>query len=146
MRPCLFCCTFDPELFCTYPDVTDLHISIDKPPDQCIIMTSLILLFCTCIHTNSAGARGTFAAHPYGPNGAITSGASKMDIIGDPCDSLPSTAMQNPQKARNIIKIRMFYCFTGRTFYQALCTYLPLFIYLRLYEFCSIKDRYIAPQ
>ena len=54
---------------------------------------------------NSAGARGTFAAHPHGPNGAITSGASRMDIIGDPYDFLPSTATQNPQRARNIIKI-----------------------------------------
>ena len=38
---CLFCCTFGLELFRTYPDVTDMQITINKPPDQCIIMTSL---------------------------------------------------------------------------------------------------------
>ena len=143
---CLFCCAFGPELFCTYPDVTDLHISIDKPPDQCIIMMSLILLFRTCIHMNSAGARGTFAAHPYGPNGAITSGASKMNIIGDPCNLLPSTTTRNLQKARNIIKLVCFFIVLpdGPSVKRTALTF-PFFIYLRLYEFCSIKDRYIAP-
>ena len=70
-----------------------------------------ILLYRTCVHMNSAGARGTFAAHPYGPNGAITSGTSRMDIISDPCDFLPSAAMWNPQKVCNIIKICMFLLF-----------------------------------
>ena len=38
---CLFCCAFGPEMFHTYPNVTDLQISINKPPDQCIFMMSL---------------------------------------------------------------------------------------------------------
>ena len=59
----------------------------------------------------STGAQGTFAAHPYGPNGAITSGASRMGIIGDPCDFLPSTATRDPQKEHDIMKTCMFLLF-----------------------------------
>ena len=67
-----------------------------------------------------------FAVHPYGLNGVITSGASGVHIIGDPYDFLPSATMRNLQKVRNIIKIVCFYCFTGRAFCQAHCTYFPL--------------------
>ena len=38
---CSFCCAFGPELFRTYSDMTDLPNTINKPPDGCIIMTSL---------------------------------------------------------------------------------------------------------
>ena len=38
---CLFCCTFSPELFCTYPNVITMQISINKPPDRCIFVMSL---------------------------------------------------------------------------------------------------------
>ena len=50
---------------------------------------------------NSAEAQGTFAAHLYGPNGAITSGASRTGIIGDPYDFLPSATMPKlPESAQ----------------------------------------------
>ena len=90
-----------------------------------------ILLFHTCVHMNSAGAQGTFTAHPYGPNGAITSGASRMDIISDPCDFLPSAATQNPQKACNIIKICMFLLFYWTDLLSSmLCLPSPFYISL----------------
>ena len=38
---CLFCCAFGLELFCTYPNETNVQISINKPPDQSIFMMSL---------------------------------------------------------------------------------------------------------
>ena len=70
-----------------------------------------IVLCSTCVHMNSTKAQGTFTAHLYGPNGAITSGTSRTGIIGDPCDFLPSATMQDLQKERNIIKTCMFLLF-----------------------------------
>ena len=105
-----------------------------------------IVMHSTCVHTDSTEAWGTFVAHLYGTNGASTSGTSRMGIIGDLFNSPPSATMPNRQKECNIIKTWIFYCFTRWIFYRAPCTYLPLFIYLHLYEFCSIKDLYIALQ
>ena len=82
--------------------------------------------------TNSAGARGPFAAHLYGLNRVITSGTSRMDIIGDLCDFLPSTATRNPQKACNIIKICMFLLFY-RMDLLSITLHLPSSFYISLF-------------